>query len=320
MKNLLSTKKTSSIFLAVVLVLGTFTVASPSFILGNVQAQRDYGMDSYYKDPYRNSYEPDYGMDSYDKKPYRDSYGQDYPSYKPEYQKDPYGKDRDNDKSKDNISVDINKLKCINTNININGNNTGNIILGNKGKAGAEEGGYVGAYSSGSGSEGYNDGYDKKKDKDFECIINNNNTNTNTNIGAGGNQTTPPTPPDPTKTTLTVIKNVVCNDPLGTQCPGLTFQSSDFNIKVDGAGDSTETKPGAPAPGTPYQLNAGSYTITETPPTPNPSFTLSTSFSGGAAGCLVGANPQTATGTIVAGVDQSCIITNTYTPIGGGGP
>ncbi|HJT84550.1 MAG TPA: hypothetical protein VJ697_08710 [Nitrososphaeraceae archaeon] len=77
MKNIGSIKKTSSIFLAVVLVLGTFAVTFPSFMLGNVQAQQDYGMDSYDKKPYGNSYEQDYGKDkrydnSYDMK---DSYG-----------------------------------------------------------------------------------------------------------------------------------------------------------------------------------------------------------------------------------------------------
>ena len=73
MKNIASTKKTSSIFLAIVLVLGTFAVTSPSFILGNVQAQRDYGMDHYDKAFYGNSYEQDYGMDNR------------YDSYEPEY-------------------------------------------------------------------------------------------------------------------------------------------------------------------------------------------------------------------------------------------
>ena len=78
MKNIVSTKKTSSVFLVVVLVLGTFAITFPSFMLGNVQAQGDYGMDSYDKKPYGNSYEQDYGMDSYDKKPYGNSYEQDY--------------------------------------------------------------------------------------------------------------------------------------------------------------------------------------------------------------------------------------------------
>jgi hypothetical protein len=101
-----------------------------------------------------------------------------------------YGKDDNRDKSKDSSkSVDIKKINCINTNTNINGNNTGDINLGNKGQV-AEEG-YSGAYSSGGngyGSEGYYDG-NYKKDKGITCIINNNNNNTNIVTGGGGNVT-----------------------------------------------------------------------------------------------------------------------------------
>jgi hypothetical protein len=77
-------------------------------------------------------------------------------------------------------SVIINKLKCINNNLNINGNNAGNINIGNKGQ------GYLGVYSS--DTEGYYDGH-SKKDKDFDCTINNNNTNTNVVAGGSGNVT-----------------------------------------------------------------------------------------------------------------------------------
>lgn len=83
-------------------------------------------------------------------------------------------------KSKDSNSknISLNKLNCINTNININGNNSGNVGIGNKGAT--EE--YLGVYSS--GNEGYYDGH-SKKDKGFDCTINNNNTNTNVASGAG---------------------------------------------------------------------------------------------------------------------------------------
>jgi hypothetical protein len=69
--------------------------------------------------------------------------------------------------------------------VNINGNNTGDISVGNKGAAE----GYLGASSSGGsgyGVGGY-DGY--KQGKGFDCIINNNNTNTNVVSGGGGNVT-----------------------------------------------------------------------------------------------------------------------------------
>jgi hypothetical protein len=128
---------------------------------------KDYGNDN----SYGPSYGPSYGMDNSDKKS--------------------YGKDDNRDKSKDSSkSVDIEKINCINTNTNINGNNTGDINLGNKGQV-AEEG-YPGAYSSGDdrygGNEGYYDG-NYKKDKSITCIINNNNNNTNIVAGGGGNVT-----------------------------------------------------------------------------------------------------------------------------------
>ena len=108
-----------------------------------------------------------------------------YPSYQPDY-KTEYPSDNNYKSEKDrSSSVSIKKLKCINNNVNINGNNTGDINLGNKGTA--EEGGYSDAYSSGGsdgyGGEGYSDGYHNKKDKVIDCIIDNNNTNTN--IGGG---------------------------------------------------------------------------------------------------------------------------------------
>ena len=192
-------KKTSAIFLAIVLVLGTIAAISPLYIIKGVNAQGDpyYEMDSYNDEK---SYEidsygySDYGMDNNDRKTYdKRSYGNDngyesqYQSYKPDYKpKHPSYNDKDDrDKSKDNIkkSININKLNCINTNLNINGNNSGNISIGNKGAA---EEGYLGAYSAVYGSGGYDN---NKKDKGFECIINNNNNNTNVISNDGGNAT-----------------------------------------------------------------------------------------------------------------------------------
>jgi hypothetical protein len=94
-----------------------------------------------------------------------------------------YGKDNRDKSTKDSSkSVSLNKIKCINNNLNINGNNAGDVNADNKGK------GYFGADSDG----GYYDGYgNNKQDKGFDdCVINNNNTNTN--IISGGNQTIPP--------------------------------------------------------------------------------------------------------------------------------
>ena len=62
MSKLESTKRTNAIFLLIVLVAGTFTAISPSFMTG----AQEFRMD--------NNYKSDYGMDRYDDK---QSYGKD---------------------------------------------------------------------------------------------------------------------------------------------------------------------------------------------------------------------------------------------------
>jgi hypothetical protein len=147
--------------------------------------ESNYGFDNDRKSYETNSYEPttpSYGNDNnYDKSQYQ-SYK---PDYKPAYPS--YGKE-DRDKSKDSSSsVSINKLNCINNNVNINGNNTGDINVGNSGSSatgsGADEG-YLDIDSvESNGVEGYDNGYNKQTGESFTCIINNNNINNN--FGAG---------------------------------------------------------------------------------------------------------------------------------------
>jgi hypothetical protein len=114
----------------------------------NAQAQTYYddsGIDSLY-----NNYEPSqYSL-------YEPNYNTKHQSYNNNYK-----------------SQDSSVSKCINTNLNINGNNTGDVNIGNKGQ------GYLGANSYGDGY--YDDGYNNNG---FECIIDNNNNNTN--VVAGG--------------------------------------------------------------------------------------------------------------------------------------
>ena len=200
MNKIISIKKTSSIFLATVLVLGTIGAFSPSSITASAQADSYYdGMDdrynSYepefppqYAEKKYNSYEqPEYETDRYEKP----SYKQDY--YEPKYTS--YGKDNNSYKSKKD-SVSINKLNCINNNVNINGNNTGDINVGNSGSSatgsGADEG-YLDIGSSDGYGEGYDNGYKKQKGESFTCIINNNNINNNFGTGNAteGNVTEP---------------------------------------------------------------------------------------------------------------------------------
>jgi hypothetical protein len=216
-------------------------------------------------------------------------------------------------KSKDNTNVNVNKIKCINDNININGNNTGNISIGNKGA----EGGYSGGYSSVGNEydgEGY-DGYNHKQDKGFVCVINNNNTNIN--IGGGGNQTNPP---GPTTTTLNVTKEVDCEEenggdivvPGGINCAGVlsTITPSDFSIQVAGNNPQPSTFNGSAA-GTNVTIGPGGHTVTETPNAQvtallaNTNVNLTRIFTGGCS--------PAGTGTIEAGVPETCNIINTFT-------
>ena len=148
-------KTTNAIFLAIVLIAGTFAALSPSFMVG-AQAQQFNGMDQ----RRYNSYEPEYGMDNYDDK---QSYGKDSNSY---------------DKSKD--SVTVKKIKCNNINANLNGF-SGNEIGASQAlsalanEAQAEDEGANGANSGNDGGGG--DGRPSGSDTDsrFVCINNNNN-------------------------------------------------------------------------------------------------------------------------------------------------
>ncbi|HET8856324.1 MAG TPA: hypothetical protein VFM28_02230 [Nitrososphaeraceae archaeon] len=129
-----------------------------------------------------------------------------------------------NYKSKD-TNVDINKIKCINDNININGENTADVNIGNKkGQV------YLGANSyGGSGYDG-GEGYDNNKQgKGFDdCIINNNNTNTNIVS----------TIPEPTTASLTVKKEIFgCNIIEGSsmECDSLVDNSPSWLACTDPA-------------------------------------------------------------------------------------
>jgi hypothetical protein len=215
--------KSKSIFLAVILIAGTIALSSPSFTTtASAQSEpknygeRENGYSSYesqprdyplqYTEREYNNYPSEYEMDIYEKKSYRNDYYEqprEYLSYQQDYKQEypKFVKDNDGYKSKKDTSsnsVSINKLNCINNNVNINGNNTGDINVGNSGKSATGPGtdeGYLGVGSSGGYGEGYDNSYDKQKDKGFNCIINNNNINNNFGPGnaTDGNQTEPRT-------------------------------------------------------------------------------------------------------------------------------
>ena len=292
----------------------------------------DYGKEN----NYRNSYEKN--NDNYDVSSKYPSSSYKPNNYKPaEYPSSQGVKDNNNyyksqkDSSSSKKSVSLNKIKCINDNLNIDGENTGNITIGNKGTAE----GYLSGYSSGGsgygGGEGYYDnGYNKKKDKGIDCIINNNNTNTN--IGGGGNQTIPP---EPSKATLNVTKVVTCEDttlsvvaPID-RCATLEqlITEDQFLIEVTDDNPIPSQFPGSES-GTVVTLGAGNYVVTETddPSVLTDLGTLLQQFNQGGGGpffiqraqSLTGDCTQVllggqATGTIGAGESQTCDIENSFT-------
>jgi hypothetical protein len=154
-------KTTSDIFLTIVLIVGTFAVIYPSFMVG-AHAQQFNGMDQKY-----NSYEPDYGMDnSYDKKP--------------------YGKDNSYDTSKDSSSVNVKKIKCNNINVNLNGfsgNEIGASTTSGLGALATDEPQASDQGEIGANSFGSDDGRPSGSDTDsrFVCINNNNNSEISNN-------------------------------------------------------------------------------------------------------------------------------------------
>jgi hypothetical protein len=195
LNKIVSIKNANAIFLATVLVAGIIALSSPSFMVG-AQAVPQYGIEngygSYepepeyqqqYTDREYNNYPSEYEMDSYETPSYGNNNYEprEYPSYKPDY-KPEYPSDNNYKSKKDSSnSVSLNKLNCVDNNVNINGNNTGDINVGNSGKSATGSGtdeGYLGVGSVGGNGEGYDNGYKKQKDQGFTCIINNNNNNT----------------------------------------------------------------------------------------------------------------------------------------------
>ncbi|MGE0242647.1 MAG: hypothetical protein AB7F53_04580 [Nitrososphaeraceae archaeon] len=151
MNNIVFIKRTSAIFLAIVLVLGTIALAVPSFMItaqATSDREKDYDNDeekkSYDKDRDDESRDNDkdyddddeeksYGKDSRDydennydkdedKKSYdKDNYDSKFSYYKDDYKSEysSYGKDKSKDSS--SSSVSIKKIKCNNINVNLNG-------------------------------------------------------------------------------------------------------------------------------------------------------------------------------------------------------
>ena len=187
MNKIVSTKTTSAIFLAIVLVTGTIALSIPSFMIGAAQASSDREKDhdnkkSYGKD--RDDKSRDH--DKYDDKK---SYGKD--NYESQYSS--YEKDNNNYKSKkdsSSSSVSIKKVKCNNINVNLNGldvnigASNGNSSIAEAQASEEDEGETI--TSSFENDERNNNGYNQN-DKDFKFVCINNNNNTVVSV----NETTP---------------------------------------------------------------------------------------------------------------------------------
>jgi hypothetical protein len=195
-------KTTSAIFLAIVLVLGTFALSIPSFMIG-AAAQASSDRDKNYDEDDKKSYGKDRDSDRDDKsRDYTDdNNGYDYEStnyseyidkrynsYDSEYgmdndYKDRYGKD--SYKSKDSSSsVNIKKVKCNNINVNLNGidvdigapNGNGPV---NGAIAEAQAAEDEGASSYDSDETGYDSsGESSNNNNSFKFVCKNNNNNT----------------------------------------------------------------------------------------------------------------------------------------------
>ena len=150
MNNIVFIKRTSALFLAIVLATGTITLIYPTFMT-NVQATKDRDNDydndeekkshikdrddesrdndKDYDDDKDKSYEKesrDYDEKDYDnddnKKSYdKTSYNSKYSSYKDNYKSEYSSYSKDKSKDSNSNSVSINKIKCNNINVNVNG-------------------------------------------------------------------------------------------------------------------------------------------------------------------------------------------------------
>jgi len=232
LNNILISKRNSAILLGMLLLLGTIATILPS-----VQAA------PYYKDRY-----------------YTQGYEHDYPT----------SQDNNYYKSKDN-SVNVNKIKCNNINVNVNGLdfNVFPSFLGDSGLA-AEAADEVNTDASSFTGNGANGNISKINDFRFICINNNNNTF----VGVDNEE---PTPPGPTTANLNVTKLVTCQQEdrnglvpsiqqISLDCDDLLniITEDQFNISVTDTNVSPSNFKGSET-GTLVTLDAGPFTVKEEP-------------------------------------------------------
>ena len=280
------TNNSKIVLASIVLIVATGLMAlSPSTIVGNAQAQmyeNQYRHDSnYYQDDNR------YGHDN-------------------NHQKKSYG--------------DIQKIKCVNSNINVNGIDITQIPTDDLATAEAANDG-----ADATGAQNGNGWGDKIN---FERSL----VNVCINVNSNEQSKDSPTPPE-NGANLLVTKLVTCEDFSDESVPSVqqgidpctalttTITEDQFDISVPGVNADPSQFQGSES-GQNVGLDAGPYTVTETPSAivdthintleqqlnvniegPTPSFDE---------GCTQIGSSFSATGIIVAGGSQTCEITNHF--------
>jgi hypothetical protein len=264
-------KKIVLVSISVIVAVGLMTL-NPSMMIGNAQGQMyhseyGYGNNYYYQDDNRYSYDKKDAMSSH---------------------------------------VDIKKINCVNSNINVNGIDITQIPQDTNGLAAAE--------AENEGPDGTNtqngDGLADRINFDRNLV--------NICVNVNDNEQVKVSPPE--ETTLSVAKTVTCT-PLDTSpeaaeaCQSLLNQAppDSFTIVVTGNNPNPSEFDGSNDP-VEVTLGAGNYVVKEftgfigTPP--DVSLTQSAQFAGD---CTQDNGFFNATGTIAAGESQTCDINNIFT-------
>jgi hypothetical protein len=247
---------------------------------------------------------------------YGDQYGYDSNYYQDDNR---YGYDNNHPEKK---NVNVQKIKCVNSNINVNGVDITEIPQDGAGVSAANEGGPDGANTENGNALA--DRINVERNLINVCV----NVNDN-------EQTKVSPPPEESTATLSVNKTVTCTPEgtsavvqnacnailFGTGNPLLQITAYEFLIDVSGNDPNPSQFPGPTSP-VDVTLGAGNYQVTETPQS---SVQTKVSALDASSNRLIVTGPfatftgdcsQTddfeATGTIAAGESQTCDIENNF--------
>ena len=304
MSKIILRKRTSAIFLSIVIVLGIIATVYPSFMVGAAQAESSDELDNDLK-----------------------SYGKDNDESK--------DKEKDDNryyKSKDSSNVVVKKIKCNNINVNVNGFNGVEVnavppvlngLATDEAQASADEGRKSSSF--GNGERNNNGHQDNDKDFRFVCINNN-----NFNVNEGGKTPEPPDGEVPSPedfATLQIAKAIPCF----TTGPGqedvcsaisATITPNLFDITVSGNNNPRPSNFEGTSTQTEVTIGPGNYQISETADSSVNTLiselgtNLGADISGPESifnGACTKQGNDFATGTIAEGETQACTINNAFT-------